>query len=838
MVKYIYKTFILLIVFAAAFFCFAKALKSGTVQEGTELSVGRHSLPYITVTTNNHTVNQLFGYTGNIADNVVRDNVTPLDSTRTLALNIGGVDTSIIRIQYDIFDKDTNENYYTMTQDVPADKKNVEVFLDYEFKTSLEYIFSICATTAQGQKIHYFTRLKYYIDDSHLKEKYDFMMEFHNNTFNKAKSTYIEKNLEATQDSDNGLADVGIHSGVDLITWGSMSVKKLNEPIVRIVEYNMETACFKLDYFVNDDSLENKTLYKVSEFYRVRYAGGHHYLLNYRRTMDESFDTSYINTINNKIKIGMTPNKNIPVITDEKSGVAYFARNKNIYCFNMNKDKNTISKIYSPYDSEIGYDYLVNDSIDTRLLRIDESGNLYFAEYGYFMKGTYEGKCAIVLYKYNVVNNTLDELLYMPVDSSFEQLKEDFNSFGYVSLKNTYYFSLSNTMYSYNVDASRLSKIAENTTEKGLKIIPQTHTLAWSDSMRDGLGDMITIFDMESENSVKITAQNETDKVRLLGVINSDIVYGYVNSADIVSSSSGRTIPCYKVVIVDAAGNEKKKYEKKGVYITDAQIQGSVMTVKRVAKKNNSFTKIGDDNILNQEGAQKENYSIKSKRASKSVRDWYLSFYNNVMCSDTPKEIEGPVKYKTNEKSIHMDASEVPRFYVSAYGKTIASYENVAEAIKVADEQMGVVISSSHKVLWERGGSFLINSVAGIDEGGADVDLTGASLCAYMVLKANHVNPDVETIKSKNSVNEILGTYLKEPLKLVGVNLEEMLYFVSNNRFVIAMTSADDALVITGYDAKFIYVFNPDSKKSGKVKRKEMESYVKSGKNTFFSYAD
>ena len=68
--------------------------------------------------------------------------------------------------------------------------------------------------------------------------------------------------------------------------------------------------------------------------------------------------------------------------------------------------------------------------------------------------------------------------------------------------------------------------------------------------------------------------------------------------------------------------------------------------------------------------------------------------------------------------------------------------------------------------------------------------------------------------------------------------LEEMLYFVSNNKFVIAMTSTNEAVVITGYDTKYVFAYNPVDGKQQKIKKKVMESYVKTGKNRFFSYAD
>ena len=115
-------------------------------------------------------------------------------------------------------------------------------------------------------------------------------MQFHKDTFTKSKAEELSRYLEPDGTASNdSLAEVNIKSDSDLVTWGKISPKKLSEPVPVIKEYNMETACFQLNYYVEGATATGKETYRVNEFYRVRYASGSSYLLNYERTMETVF---------------------------------------------------------------------------------------------------------------------------------------------------------------------------------------------------------------------------------------------------------------------------------------------------------------------------------------------------------------------------------------------------------------------------------------------------------------------------------------------------------------------------------------------------------------------
>lgn len=79
---------------------------------------------------------------------------------------------------------------------------------------------------------------------------------------------------------------------------------------------------------------------------------------------------------------------------------------------------------------------------------------------------------AVVLYEYTA-DGTLEEMVYMPINTTYQQLKEDFADYGYVSSRGIYYFTVANTVYAYNMTAKRLEKIAENVKENTFMTMEQ-----------------------------------------------------------------------------------------------------------------------------------------------------------------------------------------------------------------------------------------------------------------------------------------------------------------------------------------------------------------------------
>ena len=191
----------------------------------------------------------------------------------------------------------------------------------------------------------------------------------------------------------------------------------------------------------------------------------------------------------------------------------------------------------------------------------------------------------------------------------------------------------------------------------------------------------------------------------------------------------------------------------------------------------------------------------------------------------------------TSERYVRLEQPKIAKYYVYVGGQIVASFESEAKAIREADNRMGVVVSSNHQVVWERSGAFLQNAIGGLNLTEAENGVSNLSACVHMLLKANHYDVAAKSLVGKDQMPyEVLARYVQRPMNLKGCTLEEILYFVSGNKPVIAMTGARTAVVIGGYTTTQLTLYNPASGKKETVSRSAYEKIFKDAGNHFISY--
>lgn len=837
MVKYIYKTVALIIIFIGALFFFGRNMETDMDEKGSSVELTEETYPLMQIHTQGHTFNMLYGYSAPLESNIVRESVTPMDQKKRITLLLGKAKSRLVNLEYNIIDKETGEVYATGSVNAISKKqKKVELTFDYGFKTSTEYILELKATSDQGKVIHYYTRLKYYLDESNLDKKLAFAQKFHKDTFSKSKTEELGRHLEPDAANRNTtLAHVDITSSAKLVTWSEMSPKVISDELVTLKEYNMETACIQYNYFVQAATASGEETYHIKEFYRVRHASGQNYLLNFERSMEAVFDVNTASTKTSQLKLGITQENSAKMLSNKKENQLYFARDGVLYQYDM--QENLIKKIYSSFSEKASYAYRAYNEQDIRLLKVDDKDNLYFCAYGYFPRGRYEGDVAVILYEYTA-EGVLEEMVYMPMSTTYQELKEDFEEYGYVSSRGIYYFTVANTVYAYNMTAKRLEKIAENVKENTFMTMEGVNCYTWSSSLSKGYGESITIYNLESDEKKMLYRPDTNSYIRLLGVIEDNMVYGFVHKSDIGKTSDGaKVVPCYELYIASTTGEVKRKYKKKGHYIQKISCNGNVINMTLCKKKNGVYKKSGEDTILNNSEKTQEKFRYSSRVTTKSLTEWYIHFPSSFEMKEKPVWGEGVAALTTSERYVRLERPKIAKYYVYAGGQIVASYESPAKAIREADSRMGVVVSSNHQVVWERSGAFLQNSIGGLNMTAAGEGISNLSACVHMLLKANHYDVNAKGLVGKNQLPyEVLGQYLQRPVNLKDCTLEEVLYFVSGNKPVIAMTGERTAVVIGGYTNTELTIFNPSSGKRETVRRSAYEEIFKKAGNHFVSY--
>ncbi len=836
MVKYIYQVIALIFIFAGALFMFGRNMETDMDEKGALVELTEETYPYVQIQLHNRVVNTLYGYSTPLESNVVREAVTPLDQEKKLTLLFSKAKSRLVNLDYSIIDKESGEVYSTGSIHAIGKKKKVGFTFDFGFKTSTEYILDLKATSDQGKTIHYYTRLKYYLDESNLDKKLAFAERFHKDTFSKSKAEELGRYLEPdSRNRNTSLSYVDITSSSKLVTWAEMSPKVISDELVMIREYNMETACIQYNYFVKAATASGEETYHIKEFYRVRHASGQNYLLNFERSMEAVFDVSVASTKTSQLKLGITEDKEGKMLSSNKADKLYFARDGVLYQYNM--EENQMRKIYSSFSDKASYAYKAYNEQGIRLLKVDEKDNLYFCAYGYFPRGRYEGDVAVVLYEYTA-DGELEEMVYMPMSTTYQQLKEDFEEYGYVSSRGIYYFTVANTVYAYNMTAKRLEKIAENVKENTFMTMEGVNCYTWSSSLSKGYGESITIYNLENDEKKMIYRPDQDSYVKLLGVIEDNMVYGFVRKSDIGKTSDGaNVVPCYELYIASTTGEVKRKYSKQGHFVQKISCNGNVINMTLCKRRQGVYKKSGEDTILNNSEREPEKFRYASRVTTKSLTEWYIEFPSSFEMKEEPVWGEPVTSVTTSERYVRLEPPKITKYYVHAGGRIVASYENAARAIREADSRMGVVISSNHQVVWERSGAFLQNSIGGLNLTKAGNGVSNLSACVHMLLKANHYDVEAKSLVDKNQIPyEVLRQYLQRPVSLKGCSLEEILYFVSGNKPVIAMTGERTAVVIGGYTTTELTLFNPTSGRKETVRRSEYEEIFKKAGNHFISY--
>lgn len=817
---------------------FTRNMETDMDEEAAEIIFTEETYPYIQIQTQGKVTNTLYGYNDSLEANTVRESVTPLDATKKMILLLSNAKSRLINLEYKVIDKETGEVYSTQRVNaIPDKQKQVELTFDYNFKTSTEYILDMKATSDQGKVIHYYTRLKYYLDDSHLSQKLAFAKKFHKDTFVKSKEEELGRYLEPSSTNlNNSLSYVDITSNSDLVTWSGMAPQIVSDELITIKEYNMETACIQYNYFVQAATASGTETYHIKEFYRVRNASGQNYLLNFERSMEAVFDPKVASMKGSQLKAGITEENSGKMLTSKKEDKLYFVRDSNLFQYDMQTCE--VTKIFSAFSENASYAYRAYNEQDIRLLKVDDKDNLYFCAYGYFPRGRYEGDVAVVLFEYTA-DGELQEMVYMPMSTTFQQLHADFEEYGYVSSRGIYYFTVANTVYAYNMPAKRLEKIAENIKENSFMTMEGANCYTWSSSLATGYGESITIYNMEKDEKKLLYRPDENSYIRLLGVIEDNMVYGYVRKADIGKMEDGTSvIPCYELDIVNPEGEVLRQYSKKNTFIQKITSNGNVINMTLCRKKSKGvYQKAGEDTILNNTEKKVSSFAYTSRVTNKCLTEWYIQFPATYEMKQQPKWGKHVERLKTGDRYVRLEQPQIVKYYVYAGGKIIESYESPSKAIRLADEKMGVVVSSNHQVVWERSGAFLQNTIGGLEKTKQSNAETNIATCVRIVLKANHYDVDVSDIQKQGDMPyQMLAKYLQRPMYLKGCTLEEVLYFVSSNKPVIAMTSNKKAVVIGGYTGSKLTIYNPENGRQETVSRSQYEKIFKEAGNHFVSY--
>lgn len=840
MQKSIYKLFILTIIFVLALIFMSRNIKEEEITMEKTVVMDEASFPLLYLKTNGYTVNRLHGYSSSIAANTVREAITPINQSKELEIELIENQTTIRKIRYEIRKLEGNEllAYGTISGlTVTSEGKAVKIKLDVNLATSTEYAMKITAITDESRKINFYTRVKYYETDYFLKEKLDFVKQFHESTLDKENGENLARYLESNHSEDNtDFSKVTIYSNLDLVTWGDLKPEVITEVVPTIKELNVETASIQLEYFIQAETDSGTEVFSIKEFYRVRYTSERTYLLNYEREMEAAFDSNLISMSKSEFKLGVTRGEDIQLETSSENGKVAFVRNGELWYYNL--PENRLVQVFTFRSKNMDYlrdDY---DQHNIRILTMDDGGNINFMVYGYMNRGDYEGKVALVLYHFSSDTRRIEELVYIPLETTYQMLKEDIDDFSYTSERGIFYFTISNTVYSYNISAKRLEIIADGITEDNFAVLKESHGIAWLRKKDGEKENQLVIMNLETEEETIISAPSG-QRIRILGVIQSNVFFGYVKIKDIKESTDGSIIlPAYKVEIVDISGNLLKTYEQSSIFVVDASVQNNIMKLECVKKTSSGYIATSSDSILNQGNAEVPIIGIRTRATDLMLTEKYIFLPEGFVMEKRPDIYATANLILKEDTTLRLNREEIvnEKYYVYALGRIIASYQDPMTAILLADEKMGVVVNENNRLVWERSGKFNRKAIGQLKETYTGGGINSIGACLYMVLQYNQIAADAKSLSNDSrSIYNVLKENVNNTINLRGCKLDHVLYFVSGGNLIIGMKNASESVLITGYDEGSVTYFDPNEGNI-KVSLSKASSMFEEAGNMFISY--
>lgn len=772
--KILIRVVVLLLIFFAAVFAIGKYMNRDTPDTTQEMSMA--SLPLVYMLEGDTQINCLHGHASEMDVMAMRDALTPIDSERTLTIQIQPFQKKISGVSFEVLTSDGKTSMEkTKVTKIKEDENYVTATLELQNKILIntEYMLKI-AVTAGTRDVYYYTRI--IREDGLNADSYiNFVMGFYQNCLN-GNDLNIEEYVEPDSEADNStFAHVDIHNSTSQMIWKGLSPQVYYKPTPSIRELNENTATIVMDYMISaadeDGQIE---LYRVSEYYRMRYTESRILLLDFERDTSEIFNPEG-QVLNSKgIVLGIT-GRDVTYKNDLKNNFFAFVREGALWCYSVSENK--LVQVFS-FPQETNSDARdMYDRNDIQIVNIDEQGNMYFLVCGYMNRGVHEGESGVAVYYYDAAGTVVSECLFVDTSQAFSLLKQDTRSLAYVTNdRNGFYLLVNGEVYAVDMTTRQVDKAASGLMQDGYGASASGRQFAWTNGSDVYDASSITVMDLETRETKEITC-GDGQRLKLLGFIGEDFAYGLAEAGEIDTSHEGNEVfPMNQVRIVNSSGETVKEYTPQDCYVSDASISENLMTLTRIKKTKDGYRQIEEDHIVGSAATEETSFGLTTTATDRKQEIRILKVGTALNTSKPPQVVRCRQQIYEGSKEIVLEAKEKSEdlYYVYAKGSLDGIYRSANQAIRRADEMLGVVVDGRQQMVWERG-----NKQAKLD---LNVDTFPAAFREYSL--------DAAAIQSKMS---------QRVLDLTGCTLDQVLYFVSEGTPVLAKTP-DGVVIIGGYD--------------------------------------
>lgn len=833
------KAIVLPVVFVLAVMIFSFMTNQTNEDLTTEMSEA--TLPVLTLYDGNTAINELYGYTEKMDAAYMRDTITPIGENRLLPVTVQTYQTAVDKISYEIRSLDAQR--LIANADVTSYTENkgmisMELPIQNLLEKNEEYLLVIQLESGD-RMIYYYTRI-IESQNSYVSECIDFVKQFNDTTFDSEKASSLSTYMEKTTGDNTTLQYVTLNNSLNQVSWAEFHGTRLTTPVPSVKEITSTYNVIVQDYVVTRVGQNGQSeYYNVEEYYRVRYTNTRMYLLNFERTMEEIFRGENDSISGNDILLGIR-SKDVEYQTNESGKVVAFVQEGELWSYNQ--EANTLAKVFSFRGYE-GVDDRENyGEHDIKIVNTDEAGSIDYIVYGYMNRGIHEGTVGIAVYHYDSLANTNEEQVFIPSSQSYEVMKSELGQLMYVTESGAFYIMVDGNVYGIDLNSLDTKVLVEGLSDEAVAISESNRFLAWVDPSAIRGSDTIHIIDFVTEKVTDVT-ESTSDYVKPLGFMQEDFVYGVAKSADVVVDAAGNTLfPMYQVKIMDTSSEEHevlKTYEKPGYYVQNIAISGYSIYLNRIQNNGTAYVDADQDMIMNREGDSLKVVDIATKNTDEKETQVLITLQDEAK-KKTPKILTPKETILEQKREVSLkEEKDNNRYYVYVKGDVVLTTDSVSDAIITANSQMGVVIGENQQYVWKRSRKTAQAAFNDIVVGEEDRGAGSIAQCVNAILEKEGINISVSALISQGETpKQILLNTLKDAvvLDLTGCTVDEILYYVSNGYPVFAMTGSNDAVLVVGYDANNVVLYDPAMGQTYKRTIADADEMFFNAGNIFFTY--
>ncbi|XCP85210.1 hypothetical protein ABXS75_19695 [Roseburia hominis] len=825
---------VLTAVFIAAVIVFSYLTNRGNTDMSADM--GGATLPRISFVTEGYEINSLPGYKSDMLLTTMRDTVTPVTDYK-LTMKLDRYDAEVEKAGWEVYTLNGEE--CLQSGEVKEIGETAELRFRAEDVLNEERVLKV-TLYLEEEEIYYYTRI---VDasENNYKTCLEYAGNFHEEALSKTTSDSFVSALESNSEGDNTtFRHVTIHSDLSHVTWGELKPDVEGEVRWEVKECNPNYTSIQLRYYVRCPGYKQdpEALYSVKEFFRIRIVGEKKYLLDYDRTMEQSFDGGEGSLDQKGVLLGVV-DTNLEYQNNSEGNIVSFVQDRELWSYDKEEDK--LSLVFSFADAESADIRNLYDRHEIHIISVDKKGNTIFTVSGYMNRGVHEGMNGVAVYSFHAEKNSVEEKAFVPSQKGYYVMKEDLGKHVYFSSKNEkLYVMMDGTLYSVDMKEDTREVLVRGLDAGQYAVSDDGHLLAYQNmGGRPDECQKLTVLNLKNGKSFEVTSEGE-EYLKPIGFIRDDFAYGTLRASDAGQTVTGEAvIPMYQVEIVNQKEEVVKTYQADQVYILGGYVDENMLTLERFSKNGNIYSKLPSDYITNNEEKKESNIALETYNDEVRGTVVRLRFADGI--SDADAKLLKPKQVLFDQpQTISFDESRTNgKYYVFALGELQGVYDHAGLAVRQADYMYGVAVSSRQAYVWERGNKPAKYEVDGMEAFQAEEGQSTMEACMKQILAKEGREADfAEDVKNGTAPEQILATYTGgEGLDLSGCTTEEILYTISRETPVIAVLGENRAVLLIGYNKTNVAYLDPSDGQRHSVTFAQMDSMVEDGGNTFIGYA-